>query len=72
MSDRLQLSLRSKLAAGLVTAGIVLLVGAISFWAVSRAVKASREAEHITELLLEQERLTSGLADSETAAQGFE
>lgn len=54
------------------TAGIVLLVGAIYFWAVSRAVRASREADRVTELLLEQERLTSGLADSETAAQGFE
>lgn len=71
MSDRFDLSLRYKIAAGLVTAALVLLVGAISFWAVSRSSRASSQVERTGEVLLAQERLLTGLADSETATQGY-
>ena len=71
MTDRLILPLRSKIAAGLVTAVLVAVVGAISWWAVQRATKSSEEVSHTSRVLLEQQKLLSALADIETAARGY-
>ncbi len=71
MPDPLILNLRSKIAAGLMTAVLVLAVGAISYWAVQRATKSSEEVSHTNEVLLEQHKLLGGLADTETAARGY-
>ncbi len=65
------LNLRSKIAAGLMTAVLVLAVGAISWWAVQRATKSSEEVSHTNEVLLEQQKLLGGLADTETSARGY-
>ena len=71
MTDRFILPLRSKIAAGLVTAVLVLIVGAMAYWALERANHASEEVAHTSEVLLEQRKLLTGLADAETAARGF-
>ena len=71
MSDRLILPLRSKIAAGFVTAILVLVVGAMSYWALSRAAKSFEEVNHTSRVLLEQQKLLSGLVDLETAARGY-
>ena len=71
MPDRLILPLRSKIAAGLLTAVLVLIVGAISWWAVLRATKSSEDVSHTSQVLLEQQKLLTGLADAETSARGF-
>jgi PAS domain S-box-containing protein len=71
MTDRFILPLRSKIAAGLATAILVLIVGAMAYWALERANHASEEVAHTSEVLLEQRKLLSGLADAETAARGF-
>jgi PAS domain S-box-containing protein len=66
-----QSTLRSKIAAGLATALLVLVVGVISVWAVSRAAESFEEVNHTSRVLLEQEKLLSGLADAETATRGY-
>ena len=71
MPDRLILPLRSKIAAGLLTAVLVLIVGAISWWAVQRATKSSEDVSHTSQVLLEQQKLLGGLADAETSARGY-
>src|SRR5215213_5646477 len=71
MSDNLILPLRSKIAAGLVTAMLVLVVGAMSYWALSRAAHSFEEVNHTSRVLLEQQKLLTGLVDAETAARGF-
>ena len=71
MANRLLLPLRAKLAAGLFTAVLVLIVGAISFWAVSRAAESFEEVNHASLVLLEQQKLLTGLDDAETSARGF-
>ena len=71
MSDKLILPLRSKIAAGLVTALLVLVVGAMSFWTVLRAAHSFEEVNHTSRVLLEQQKLLSGLVDVETAARGY-
>ncbi|HEU4880314.1 MAG TPA: CHASE3 domain-containing protein, partial [Gemmatimonadaceae bacterium] len=71
MADRLILPLRSKIAAGLVTALLVLVVGAMSFWAVTRAAESFEEVNHTGRVLLEQQKLLASLADVETAARGY-
>jgi two-component system sensor kinase FixL len=71
MTDRLILPLRSKIAAGLLTAVLVLIVGAISWWAVLRATKSSEDVSHTSQVLLEQQKLLGGLADAETSARGY-
>ncbi len=71
MSDRFILPLRSKIAAGLLTALLVLVVGAISYWATIRADRSSRAVDHTGQVLLEQQRLLAGLADAETATRGY-
>jgi PAS domain S-box-containing protein len=71
MSDTLVLPLRSKIAAGLVTAVLVLVVGAMSFWTLSRAAHSFEEVNHTSRVLLEQQKLLSALVDVETAARGY-
>jgi PAS domain S-box-containing protein len=71
MSDTLVLPLRSKIAAGLVTAVLVLVVGAMSFWTLSRAAHSFEEVNHTSRVLLEQQKLLSALVDLETAARGY-
>jgi PAS domain S-box-containing protein len=71
MSERFILPLRSKIAAGLVTAILVLIIGVIAWWALERAAHASEEVAHTSQVLLEQQKLLSGLADAETSARGY-
>src|SRR6476469_4738206 len=71
MSDRLILPLRSKIAAGLATAVLVLIVGAISYWTTAKAERAAKMVDHTSQVLLEQQRLLSALADAETSAHGY-
>ena len=71
MPDRLILTLRSKIAAGLLTAVLVLVVGVISWWAIQRATKSSSDVSHTSEVLLEQQKLLGGLTDVETSARGY-
>ncbi|MEO8193054.1 MAG: PAS domain S-box protein [Gemmatimonadales bacterium] len=71
MSDRLVLPLRTKIAAGFVTAVLVLVVGAISFWTLIRAAESFEEVNHTSQVLLEQQKLLGGLTDAETSARGF-
>ena len=63
--------LRSKITAGLVTAMLVLVVAAASFWALLRAAHSFEEVQHASRVLLEQQKLLAGLTDVETAARGF-
>jgi two-component system, LuxR family, sensor kinase FixL len=71
MSDNSILRLRSKIAAGLVTAVLVLVVGAMSFWTLLRAAHSFEEVSHTSRVLLEQQKLLSALVDVETAARGY-
>jgi two-component system sensor kinase FixL len=71
MSDTLILPLRSKIAAGLVTAMLVLVVSAMSYWALSRAAHSFEEVNHTSRVILEEQKLLTGLVDAETAARGF-
>src|SRR5215217_4726324 len=64
MSQPFELPLRSKIAAGLLTALLIAALAGISMFVVSRAVESS-------EVLLEQQRLLRYLVDAETAARGF-
>ena len=70
MADRLT-SLRPKIAAAMATAVLVLIVGAMSIWAVSRAAESFEEVNHASSVLLEQQKLLTGLDDAETSARGF-
>jgi PAS domain S-box-containing protein len=72
MSDeKFILPLRSKIAAGLVTALLVLVVGAMSFWMLFRAAESFEEVTHTSRVLLEQQKLLGALVDVETAARGY-
>ena len=71
MTDKLSLPLRSKIAAGFATAILVLVVGAMSYWTLSRAAKSFEEVNHTSRVLIEQQKLLSGLVDVETAARGY-
>ena len=71
MSEKFNLPLRSKIAAGLVTALLVLVVSAMSYWTLRRAAKSFEEVNHTSTVLLEQQKLLAGLVDVETAARGF-
>ena len=71
MSDRFILPLRSKIAAGLATAVLVLIVGAMSYWTTNRAERAAKAVDHTGHVLLEQQRLLAGLADAETSTRGY-
>jgi PAS domain S-box-containing protein len=71
MSDEIILPLRAKITAGFLTALLVLLVGAVSLWTVTRAAHSFEEVSHTTQVLLEQQKLLAGLADVETSTRGF-
>jgi PAS domain S-box-containing protein len=71
MSDRFILPLRSKIAAGLATAVLVLVVGAISYWASDRAQKSAAMVAHTGQVILELQRLLGGLTDAETSTRGY-
>src|SRR3954464_7876555 len=71
MSQAFELPLRSKIAAGLVTALLVAVVAGISMLVVSRAVESLEEVNHSNQVLLEQQQLLRYLVDAETAARGF-
>lgn len=71
MPNTFELSLRSKIAAGLVTALLVAVVASMSVLTVSRAVESLEEVNHSSAVLLEQQRLLRYLVDAETAARGF-
>jgi PAS domain S-box-containing protein len=71
MSDSRVIPLRSKIAAGFATAVLVLVVGAISYWTTARAERAAKAVDHTSQVLLEQQRLLSALADAETSAHAY-
>jgi PAS domain S-box-containing protein len=71
MSEKFNLPLRSKIAAGLVTALLVLVVTAMSYWTLRRAAKSFEEVNHTSRVLLEQQKLLSSLVDVETSARGY-
>jgi PAS domain S-box-containing protein len=71
MPHTFELSLRSKIAAGLLTALLVALVAGMSALTVSRAVDSLEEVNHSSEVLLEQQRLLRYIVDAETAARGY-
>jgi PAS domain S-box-containing protein len=71
MSEKFLLPLRSKIAAGLVTALLVLVVGAMSFWMLLRAAESFEEVTHTSRVLLEEQKLLAALIDVETAARGY-
>src|SRR5687767_3638096 len=71
MSDGFVSSLRAKIAAGLVTALLVLLVGGASYYAVGRSTRAAELVSRTDSVLIERERLLSALKDGETGARGY-
>jgi PAS domain S-box-containing protein len=71
MSDSFVTSLRAKIAAGLATALLVLVVGGASYYAVRRSTRAASQVSHTDSVLIERERLLSALKDAETSARGY-
>jgi len=71
MSDGFTSPLRSKIAAGLATALLVLVVGGASFVAVQRSTRAAALVAHTDSVLIEREKLLSALKDAETGARGY-
>lgn len=71
MSDSFVSSLRAKIAAGLVTALLVLLVGGASYYAVGRSTRAAGLVSRTDSVLVEREMLLSALKDAETGARGY-
>ena len=71
MSETFNLPLRSKIAAGLVTALLVLVVGAMSFFMLSRAAESFEEVNHATGVLIEKQKLLTAMVDVETSARGY-
>lgn len=71
MSEKFILPLRSKIAAGLLTALLVLVVSAMSFWMLFRAAESFEEVTHTSRVLLEQQKLLANLIDIETAGRGY-
>ena len=64
-------SLRSKIAAGLATALLVLVVGGASYFAVRRSTRAASLVSHTDSVLIEREKVLSALKDAETGARGY-
>ena len=64
-------SLRAKIAAGLGTALLVLLVGGASYFAMVRSTRAASLVAHTDSVLVERERVLSALKDAETGARGY-
>jgi signal transduction histidine kinase len=71
MSNGFGTSLRSKIAAGLATALLVLVVGGASYFAVQRSTRAASLVSHSDSVLIERERVLSALKDAETGARGY-
>jgi len=71
MSDGFVSSLRAKIAAGLVTALLILLIGGASYYAVGRSTRAAEAVSHTDSVLIEREQLLSALKDAETGARGY-
>ncbi len=71
MSEKFILPLRSKIAAGLLTALLVLVVSAMSFWMLFRAAESFEEVTHTSRVLLEEQKLLGSLVDIETAGRGY-
>jgi PAS domain S-box-containing protein len=64
-------SLRAKIAAGLATALLVLIVGGASYFAMARSTRAASLVAHTDSVLVERERVLSALKDAETGARGY-
>ncbi|HUQ19206.1 MAG TPA: PAS domain S-box protein [Gemmatimonadaceae bacterium] len=64
-------SIRAKLAAGLMTAGLVLVIGISSYISVRRASRAANMVTHTSSVLIEREKLLSSLKDAETGSRGY-
>jgi signal transduction histidine kinase/CHASE3 domain sensor protein len=71
MSDSFGSSLRVKIAAGLATTLLVLVVGGASYYAVRRSTRAAGLVAHTDSVLIEREKLLSALKDAETGARGY-
>lgn len=71
MSNGFGSSLRAKIGAGLATTLLVLVVGGASYFAVRRSTHAGELVAHTDSVLIEREKLLSGLKDLETGARGF-
>ncbi len=71
MSNGFASSLRSKIAAGLGTALLVLVVGGASYFAVGRSTRAASLVSHTDSVLIEREKVLSALKDAETGARGY-
>lgn len=71
MSNGFGSSLRSKIAAGLATALLVLVVGGASYFAVARSTRAASLVSHTDSVLIEREKVLSALKDAETGARGY-
>ena len=71
MSNGFGSSLRAKIAAGLATTLLVLVVGGASYFAVRRSTHAAELVAHTDSVLIEREKLLSALKDLETGARGF-
>jgi signal transduction histidine kinase/CHASE3 domain sensor protein len=71
MSDGFGSSLRAKIAAGLATTLLVLVVGGASYYAVRRSTRAAGLVSHTDSVLIEREKLLSALKDAETGARGY-
>jgi PAS domain S-box-containing protein len=64
-------SIRAKIAAGLMTAILVLAVGVSSYISVRRAGRAANAVAHTDSVLIEREKLLSALKDAETGSRGY-
>ena len=71
MSDGFGSSLRAKIAAGLATTLLVLVVGGASYYAVRRSTRAAGLVSRTDSVLIEREKLLSALKDAETGARGY-
>ena len=71
MSDGFGSSLRAKIAAGLATTLLVLVVGGASYYAVRRSTRAAELVSHTDSVLIEREKVLSALKDAETGARGY-
>jgi PAS domain S-box-containing protein len=71
MSNGFGSSLRSKIAAGLATAILVLVVGGATYFAVGRSTRAASLVSHSDSVLIEREKVLSALKDAETGARGY-
>jgi len=64
-------SLRAKIAAGLATAMLVLIVGGASYFAIRRSTRAASLVAHTDSVLIERDLVLSALKDAETGARGY-